>query len=97
MSDETPKVLKWFEVTWVTASGRSLVKAEDRGEARMIASQNTEEAVKSGPKGVAMPEGKHLLHEWLDTKAKGNDPIIFDVDELAEDTAAELKRDMEEG
>ena len=96
MSDE-PKVLKFYEVTWVTASGRTLVRAEDEGEARMIASQNAEEAVKAGPGGVALPEGKHILHEWLDTKAEDNEPLIFDVEELATDTAAELRKDMEAG
>jgi len=95
MADEEGKVLKWFEVTWVTASGRTLVRAEDAGEAKMIASENTEEAVKAGPKGTAMPEGKHMIHQWFNPTDE--EPMIFDVEELAEDTAAELKRDMEEG
>jgi hypothetical protein len=92
MTDE-PKVLKWFEVSWVTASGRSLVRAEDAGEARMIASEHAELASQ-----VKIPlvfkEGPLIIHRWTDPA--NEEPIIFDVEELAEDTAAELKREMED-
>ena len=94
MSDDNPIILKWFEVSWITASGRTLVKAEDEGEAKMIASQHADAA--SG-RGVLLEGGKAIAHEWLDTKAKDNEPMIFDVEELAEDTAAELKKEMEGG
>jgi len=94
MTDE-PKVLKWYEVTWVTASGRTLVKAEDEGEAKMLASNEVEGASQAGPKGIEMPEGKFIAHQWLDVTDE--EPMIFDMDELAEDTAAELRREMEKG
>ena len=92
--NDNPIILKWFEVTWVTASGRSLVKAEDAGEAKMIASQHA--GAVSG-RGVLLDGGRAIAHEWLDTKAKDNEPLIFDVEEIASDTAAELKSDMEGG
>jgi hypothetical protein len=94
VSDETPKVLKWFEVTWVTASGRSLVKAEDAGEARMIASEHAELASQAKIP-VVFNSGQSILHQWIDPADQ--EPLIFDVDELAEDTAAELKRELEGG
>ena len=91
MTDE-PKVLKWFEVTWVTASGRSLVKAEDEGVAKMIASQHAEDSVRLATT-IPVVGDRSVLHQWFDVT--DNEPMIFDVDELAEDTAAELKREME--
>jgi hypothetical protein len=94
VSDETPKVLKWFEVTWVTASGRSLVRAEDRGEARMIASEHAELASQA-KMPVVFNAGQLILHQWFEQPDQ--EPMIFDVDELAEDTAAELKRELEGG
>jgi len=99
MTDE-PKILKWYEVTWVTASGRTLVKAEGEGEARMIASQNTESDMAetfAGRSALPLPEGKLVLHQWLDTTDPSNEPMIFDLEELAEDTAAELRKNMEAG
>ncbi|HUX39331.1 MAG TPA: hypothetical protein VMV44_15635 [Rectinemataceae bacterium] len=97
---DNPIILKWFEVTWVTASGRTLVRAEDEGEARMIASQNTESDMAetfAGRSALPLPEGKLVLNQWFDTTDPSNEPMIFDVEELANDMAAELKRDMEEG
>ena len=91
---DNPKILKWFEVTWVTASGRSLVRAEGEGEARMLACNEAEGAWRER-RGGEMPEGKFIAHQWFG--AADNEPLIFDVEELAEDTAMELKRDMEDG
>jgi len=92
--NDNPIILKWFEVTWVTASGRTLVRAEDEGEAKMIASEHAQLASQA-PRAVIFEGGKSIHHQWF--SPEGNDPMIFDVEELAEDTAAELKRDMEEG
>lgn len=92
MSDD-PKILKWFEVTWVQASGRTLVKAEDEGVARMLASQHAEDSARMATE-IPIVDGRSVLHQW--TEVADNDPMIFDVEELAEDTAAELKREMED-